>query len=410
MEERPITWNLLHKDELIYEVKIRHGVPAEDVNALRTQLRKLVKEYPSDEIVNFEGDVVAELGNTSSKLEELSQLITPTSRNLTLKSLNRIQALAHHLFHRLTRITPDNANLAACNEQMETLNKYLSKLDNLFQIFKTSTQYHIPEESPEVVVDPVPVAMGKYQTVGSLNLKYDGRTCVKVFLQRLDELCKSRGIPEGRLFVSAVELFEGDALQWYRSVKPECTSWTQLESLLLAEFLPFDYDRRLMKEIRSRTQGSQESISSYIGVMLNYFSRLSSPLTEKEKFDIVYTNLRPDYSVPLALAPVESLGELKRVCRVLEDSWHRANTFVEPPRPSSSALASDLGCKSSPRARVETTSPKIFCPRCRSDTHSLRDCRSRDIVCFRCGKKDVRSTSCPDCLAKLSGSDQRPKN
>lgn len=87
-----------------------------------------------------------------------------------------------------------------------------------------------------------------------------GRTCVRVFLQRLEELCSSRGIPAERLFVSAVELFEGDALQWYRSVKPDCSSWAQLESLLLAEFLPFDYDRRLLKEIRSRTQGPRESI------------------------------------------------------------------------------------------------------------------------------------------------------
>lgn len=94
MEERPIVWNLLHKDELVYEVQIRNTVPAEDVNALRTQLRKLVREYPSDEIVNFGGDVAEELSSTSCKLIELSQLITPSSRTLTLKALNRIQALA----------------------------------------------------------------------------------------------------------------------------------------------------------------------------------------------------------------------------------------------------------------------------------------------------------------------------
>lgn len=237
-----------------------------------------------------------------------------------------------------------------------------------------------------------------------------GRTCVRVFLQRLEELCSSRGIPAERLFVSAVELFEGDALQWYRSVKPDCSSWAQLESLLLAEFLPFDYDRRLLKEIRSRTQGSRESICSYMSVMLNYFSRLTLPLTEKEKFDIVYLNIRPEYSVPLALDPVESLSDLKRVCRILEDSWHRANTFVEPPKPSTSALATDLCFKSILKPKVETASAKLFCPRCRVDTHTLRECRSKDIVCFRCGKKDVRSPSCPDCLARSSNSRDRPKN
>lgn len=171
MEERPIVWNLLHKDELVYEVRIRNTVPAEDVNALRTQLRKLVREYPSDEIVNFGGDVAEELSSTSCKLKELSQLITPSSRTLTLKALNRIQALAHHLFHRLTRITPDEANLTSHNEQMDMLNKFLSKPDKLFQIFKTSTQqYQVPEEPPTEVVIPT---INKHQTIGSLNLKYD---------------------------------------------------------------------------------------------------------------------------------------------------------------------------------------------------------------------------------------------
>lgn len=411
MEERPITWNLLHKDELVYEVQIRGSVPADDVNALRTQLRKLVKEYPSDEIVNYMGDVAEELISTSHKLAELSQLITPSSRTVTLKTLNRIQALAHHLFHRLTRITPEEANLASHNEQMEMLNKFLSKLDNLFQIFKTSAQeYQLPDEPPTEVVTPTTIPLTKYQTIASLNLKYDGRSCVKVFLQRLEELCCSRGIPADRLFVSAVELFEGDALQWYRSVKPDCSSWAQLESLLLAEFLPFDYDRRLLKEIRSRTQGPQESICSYISVMLNYFSRLTLPLTEREKFDIVYLNIRPEYSVPLALSPVESLSGLKRVCRILEDSWHRANTFTEPPKPSASALATDLCFKSFSKPRVEIALAKLFCPRCRLDTHSLSQCRSKAIVCFRCGKKDVKSSSCPDCLARSSHLGDRPKN
>lgn len=411
MEERPIIWNLLHKDELAYEVRIRSTVPAEDVNTLRTQLRKLVKEYPSDEIVNFVGDMAEELDSTSCKLKELSQLIAPSSRTLTLKALNRIQALAHHLFHRLTRITPDEANLTSYQEQMDMLNKFLSKLDNLFQIFKTSTQqYQVPDEPLTEVVTPAPITLNKYQTIGSLNLKYDGRTCVRVFLQRLEELCSSRGIPADRLFVSAVELFEGDALQWYRSVKPDCSSWAQLESLLLAEFLPFDYDRRLLKEIRSRTQGPRESICSYLSVMLNYFSRLTLPLTEREKFDIVYLNIRPEYSVPLALDPVESLSDLKRVCRVLEDSWHRANTFVEPPKPSTSALAPDLCFKSVLKPRVEIASAKIFCPRCRVDTHTLRECRLKDIVCFRCGKKGVRSPSCPDCLIKSSNSGNQSKN
>lgn len=55
MEDRPITYHLLHKDELTYEVAIRDAVPKDDVKGLREQIRKLGRDLLSDEIEEFEG-------------------------------------------------------------------------------------------------------------------------------------------------------------------------------------------------------------------------------------------------------------------------------------------------------------------------------------------------------------------
>ncbi|KAI5645450.1 membrane transport protein domain-containing protein [Phthorimaea operculella] len=56
----------------------------------------------------------------------------------------------------------------------------------------------------------------KAANVASLNLKYDGSSCVLVFLERVEELRRSRSISAESLFRSAVELFTDNALLWYR--------------------------------------------------------------------------------------------------------------------------------------------------------------------------------------------------
>lgn len=397
MEERAIAFQALHKDELIHEVRIRDAVPAADVSALRIQIRSLAKEVPSDSIVSFEGKVSDELSILNNKLTELSEL-SKASVSPNLKNLTRIQALAHHLFHRLTRLEPvTEADLSTHSELTSSLNKILRKLDNMFAIFKTSvTDVY---EDPTPIVSPASATPTKrYQMVSSLNLKYNGSSCIRVFLQRLDELCASRGISEQLLLTSAAELFEGDVLCWYRSIRSEVTSWSELKQSLLAEYLPYDFDRRLMQEIRSRTQGPTENIVAYVAVMLNYFSRLSFEVSEKEKFDIVFQNIRPEYSVPLCTTVITSLKQLKELCRMLECGKNRTQTFVEPPKPSNGCLAPDLACKSvKPKVNAVASAEVKFCARCRVDSHSLSECTSTAIVCFRCGKQGFTAFKCPVC-------------
>lgn len=55
------------------------------------------------------------------------------------------------------------------------------------------------------------------------------------------------------------------------------------------------------------------------------------------------------------------------------------------------------------------TFKSMYCPRCRSDNHSLRTCRQdRFLICFKCGKKDVKYSDCPDCHPEASS--ETPKN
>lgn len=192
MEDRPINYNLLHKDELEYEVSVRDVTPAEDVKGLREQIRKLAKELPSDDIEEFVGQIAQELTIIQDKLGELEKLTTAAKTPITLKSLNRVQALGHHLYHRLTRIHPEGStDVTLHSGLMERLMRILSKLDNMLSVF-VSTHSNVGfDDAVEGSVNPVQPetssmasatsCFNKYQTVSSLNLKFNGRTCVKAF-------------------------------------------------------------------------------------------------------------------------------------------------------------------------------------------------------------------------------------
>lgn len=58
---------------------------------------------------------------------------------------------------------------------------------------------------------------------------------------------------------------------------------------------------------------------------------------------------------------------------------------------------------------VSTGTTQKYCPRCRVDTHGLRNCTAeRTIVCFRCGRPGFRYYDCPDCQKTFTA--KEPKN
>lgn len=414
MEERSIRFHTLNKDELIYEVAIRDGVPENTVERLRAQIRTLAKQIPTDEVNLFEGDVTSELQTVRTKLSELQELVN--KKPLLLKRLYRIQALGNHLFHRLSRVEPTEKEDVTLKADLDDrLLVILRRIDGMFHTFTSTFEFKPPGESDAdrsdavgagpAVVDRRFVNCDRVANVHSLNLKFNGQSGVLEFLERLEELCVSRGISSERLFLSAVELFVDDALCWYRGIKNEVRSWEQLKTLLIEEYLPSDYDHRLLQEIRSRTQGADESIIHYLSILQNYFSRLRRPLDDREKLDIAKFNIRPCYTLQLALIDIESWSELKRRCRQLEAAKVRSEFFTEPPRNAQNTVAPDLavkgGGKLKPKCEAVKPAAEKFCVRCRVKDHTLLECKApRIMICYRCGEKGVITKNCPKCSPK----------
>lgn len=133
-------------------------------------------------------------------------------------------------------------------------------------------------------------------------------------------LSQSRRISRVELFESAIELFEGEALTWFQSVKTRIYDWEDIMRELREEYLPADYEVELWKEIRARTQGKCERIGRYFAVMTNLFSRLQTPPSEADKVNVLRRNVEPYYIHRLSSVDLYTMDELRAICRRLEDN------------------------------------------------------------------------------------------
>ncbi|XP_061720727.1 uncharacterized protein LOC133527644 [Cydia pomonella] len=438
----------LQKSELEYEVRIRGATPASSVEELRKQIVKLSKDFPSEHIL--ESPL-----KPRQDLHGCLEVLTKIQSNLdiadtTAPILMRTQNMLNHLYNRIARIIRSD-------EIKKEYDEVVKEFDLLTKKFKT-LQANKPFASNSGACSTSSfesgLAVPELQNVISVTcdrtsadlakLKFNGTTCVRSFIQRVDEFIKARNIPTSKIFNYSTEIFQDNALHWYRSVRDKVDSWSELAALLRKDFDQSDYDYRLDAEIRARTQGERESITIYLSIMDGMFSRLSNPPSEAEKLRILLHNIRPCYASTLAsVASISDIESLRTLCRNYENVQARLSQFQEPPKVTSNTVAPEFAYAadsnkntnkysshfnrqtftntnnynkhysykqqnnnqntSKPQQQnyihsVQTNKNLPYCPRCRNNTHHIRQCQaSREIVCFKCGMKDVKTPDCPVC-------------
>lgn len=430
MEDKLNVHSLL-KDELIYEVTIRSETPATTVTGLRKQLSCLLEDCPSEAILDTELESASELEVIRGKLDDLEQIIFKFENTKDRYAFYRSKALGIHLHHRLNRVDADSP--ALISQKMEFGRKLDSSLKKVFQRAPTDSETQTSASTAENV------ECSGEKNVAKWNVKFNGVSDPLTFVEKVEELQQSSGISEKRLFNSISLLFVDQGKLWFNGVKNSVSSWSELKSLLLEEFLPADYDYRLMSEIRSRTQGAEEATHIYFAVMSGLFSRLKKPLPESEQLDILLHNIRPHFTQQLALVEINSVSDLKKKCRHFEAARQRAELFTEPPK--SNVLSADFAYKgkSAPKSvsavgstngsrqsnhvsetkpvkqsnpqrnqNMAAAQPKPVCYKCGKTDHSFRLCRvaqSGPIKCFKCNELGFTVRTCPKC-----NSAPQPKN
>jgi hypothetical protein len=361
---------------------------------------------------NFDSSV--EISIVQRKVEEIEKALqigpSPSAKA-------RLLSRCKYFLCRVSRLQTDN-------EDVQLLRVTLSAIMDRLQAVSGSDSDDDDSDvsSHDVtakVIKKVIYKTEKQFNINTLNLKYNGNSCARLFLRRLEELRVARQISEPSIFRGFPEILDGPALSWFRSKREQFTSYTDVVTALRDDFDIPDLDFKLLQEIRSRTQARDESIVSFVSVVLGMFERLNKKVPEEERLDILTRNIRPDYSRELALQDVTSISQLTSLCKRIELAKVKADQFREPSssKPNTGSFNHKMGAEpkfasrsnleKSPAfytnsksyvASVGTAASKQACFRCGMTNHVTSRCKkSREVICFKCGEKGVRTPECPTC-------------
>jgi len=443
--------NYLKKDMLIHELTVR-GIPVDDsttVESLRSTLRPLIQMEKKSKTLNYPAYSLSfdeEKTHIRVMLDKLQSSIPNVKGEKAKTKFERYQTHLVHLLNRVDRAPIDKLSPNQVDARAGLLVEILSTLDKLEQISKQDPNLSVmlsathlddsdsdssfaagdnqpPVSTPHRASMSAPPS--KFQRVEKWGLKFTGDQkgmSVHSFLERVSELMVARNVCERELFESAIDLFSGKALNWYRSNRSRFADWRGLSDLLCRHFEPPDYRPRLFKEILERTQDPAESIVDYLSSMHALFRRYGQ-MTEDVQLDIITRNLAPFYTTQLPV--VRSLETLEEECLKLEAKKFRAEHYVPPSRKRHGFVEPDFAfieAHSSAFNRVESPLPAVneiqqptprhfpptrilTCWNCNQTGHLNRQCPNpRKIHCYRCGAQDVTIKSCPKCSPSGNGS------
>lgn len=362
----------LNKEELEYEIRIRGVNPQGTVKELLVTLKQLLslEQEGHSFTCTYQSVATEELIICKTKLTEIRQYL---SEEFTYNLSRRIQTKLAHVLGRIEHIvTKDPDGISKRSELLSSALECLKEFEAKKAIFseKSKTnlnpldilfQSNVQAHTSTPIKDPVSSNISQAQlselvenlsinnkiNISNWGLKFSGESdalCLNAFLVRVNELRESRGLTTQQLFRSAVELFEGRALIYFRAIKDKVSNWDELCDILRDEFLPRDFNDRIWEQIKSRTQGDRESIAIYVAYMNNLFSRLTITVDESIKLKIIRKNILPFYQNQLLLVDINSLEDLIDICRKIEDNRKFALDFV-PPSLNKNSVETDLAYK-----------------------------------------------------------------
>lgn len=426
-------------EDLQYELRVRgvNNVEAFTRLMLRTKLAEFQANETHEDLPLHESvtlDPMSEIEACTSRVDDLREACVRATIGRDLSGPSLYETRARQLLGRLARLQIEDPHLAEARK-------------NLFsQIKELDPSLGSSEPLPVGKVDPATPSRTEMSyewhrpksiPVGQWRLVFDGdlsRQGVNAFIERVEELRQSRHVSRAELFESAIELFEGEALVWYRSIKSRVRSWDDIVRLLREEYVPADYELELWEEIRSRRQGAKERIGGYFAAMINLFSRLSSPPSEKERVDILRRNLDPYFIHSLGLVDCASVDELRQSCRRLENNRQLADKSHTHRFSRQKLLEPELAYRETPRSKmgqwkprepsegsvgaqrdrrvrfsnegrrspspIASTSdansgPNLKCWNCSQPGHRYGRCpKPRQRFCYRCGSRSHLATTC----------------
>ncbi|KAM7309830.1 hypothetical protein ISCGN_006815 [Ixodes scapularis] len=208
----------------------------------------------------------------------------------------------------------------AAAAQMNLLTKVTEVCDSVMQrLAHTPGQQKTPPREPRPHLT-VPVYMG-----------YDDVESVADFLGELQTYHLASGTSEAFIAERIVPLaLQASARCWLGSQAP-LTSLADFQTKLREEFLPAGYATQILRELEARTQHPDESLVWYVWVIQELFKRADPKSPESDRVARVRRQCHPRYHVYLINRTFETIEELARGARLIEEALHAERNYVPPP-------------------------------------------------------------------------------
>lgn len=274
--------------------------------------------------------------------------------------------------------------------------------ERLYEFMKAGTSDAMPDETSSQPEKKMALSQIEIiDRVRKWNVTFDGGKDVFGFLERIDEMVDSYGVPKDRLLPALPLLLRGKALQWYRNNLEDWASWREFVENFKNYFLPPRFHLKLEDEIRNRTQGQEESIREFVAAIQTLMRRFGE-ISPNHKLERIYQNLKPDYKLFIHRADFRTLTELMKLGEEYEVIRLEQVSFKPPPNPSQSCMPEtayqgpNRGIQNMQVANIETQYNSVDCCwKCGQKGHTRRFCReSAKLFCSQCGKEGILTRNC----------------
>jgi hypothetical protein len=408
--------------EIDYELKIRGSFTNRDrAEKIKILSRLLFRESQGSELIDLEdydSTFEEEREAINDTAVSIASLILEFEGNPKDTLLSRIRSRIAHLTGRVQRleVSDDSENKKTYKQEMyitclsldaDVHEKIKSDVDI------TDLNAGVLAQQPVINVTTPPLSCSNNNfSLHKWNIKFSGdANTVFNFLEKVTDYATARNVSDEVLFEGFIELVEGKAFTWYRSVKSSVLNWEDLKTKLKNDFLPPNYEDEIWEQIKARKQRKGEPVVLFFAELENLFNRISRIVCEATRVKFLRQNLLPDYLSHIALSNTDTVQELLAVVKRLEEAeyfknkniaYRESRNKVTPLRrtaPQVSEVAEEnLTVPSVSDSKNENASKTLICWNCQKSGHTYTSCKfKRNKFCFRCGAKNVTVNSCKKC-------------